>query len=246
MKKTLLYAYQTTLRIFMFFYVLLLGNKTRINGLAFIIPNECDPLTFFKLILNRYERSEIKLLKYLNSGDGVIELGGSIGVVSNLINKKIENKESHIVIEPNPLAIYYSEINKSINNSGYKILMGAIGEEKTTLINISKDFLGSSGFVKYNNHAYTTSVNCISLNSIIKILQRYDRLVLIMDIEGAESIVVRDDSLKKCDLIIMERHPNILKEKDSIIDKEMAFKGFELMETIENVEVWGRNLSKSR
>lgn len=66
-----------------------------------------------------------------------------------------------------------------------------------------------------------------------------------MDIEGAELFVIKDSSLNKFDLIIMERHPKILKGKDSTIDKIMIGKGFKIIEKIGDVEVW-LNTGKSK
>ena len=67
-----------------------------------------------RMKLGKYEVEEIKLLELIPDINrlSVLELGGCLGVVSVILNKKLDNPEKHIVIEANPKLIKYLEHNK--------------------------------------------------------------------------------------------------------------------------------------
>lgn len=223
------------------FHRLFSNGKLKIVDIDISVPKECTGETYFKIVLGKYELPERQLLKYLCSNDKIIELGGSIGVVSNSINKLLSSREEHIVLEPNPLAIFYSEMNKNINHSKYKIIREVVGSGEMVKINLSYEFIGSSQFKKYSSNAYSTLIKSNPISNYIKMLSNEKNLVLIMDIEGAELDVIFDDSINKFYKIILERHPGILLDKNHLIDDKLLQLNFSLIDSLENVQYWAKN-----
>lgn len=232
--------YKYSLNNAMNLHRLLFNGTIKISDLDIAVPKECSGETYFKIVFGKYELPERKLLKFLSPNDKIIELGGSIGVVSNSINKLLSKKEDHIVLEPNPLAIFYSEMNKSINNSKYRIIREVVGNGEMIKINLSFEFIGSSQFKKYSSNAYSVLIYSNPISSYINMLSDEENLVLIMDIEGAELDVIFDDSISKFSKIILERHPGILLEKNKIIDDKLLQLNYSLIDSIENVQYWAK------
>lgn len=240
MKRILIRSYKYFLNKAMNLHRILFKGIIKINDLHVAVPKECSGETYFKIVFGKYELPERQLLKFLSPNDKIIELGGSIGVVSNSINKLLSKKEDHIVLEPNPLAIFYSEMNKSINNSKYKIIREVVGSGEMIKINLSFEFIGSSQFKKYSSNAYSVLIYSNPINKYINMLSDDKNLVLIMDIEGAELDVVFDESIIKFSKIILERHPGILLKKNKIIDDKLLQLNFSLIDSIENVQYWSK------
>jgi hypothetical protein len=85
-------------------FVRLSGNCVRLDGCRFDVshPEIADALRA-RLWRGRYERSARALLAdWLDAGRPAIELGGGIGVVATLVNRRLRNPACHVVIEANP------------------------------------------------------------------------------------------------------------------------------------------------
>lgn len=59
--------------------------------------------------------------KYIDASDVVLELGARYGTVSNVINYKLNNKENHIIVEPDETVLKALEKNRDSGNFKYKI-----------------------------------------------------------------------------------------------------------------------------
>ena len=96
-----------------------------------------------RMKLGKYEVEEIKLLELIPDINrlSVLELGGCLGVVSVILNKKLDNPEKHIVIEANPKLIKYLEHNKKINNCSFSIKNALLTSNKENNIFYSYDKL---------------------------------------------------------------------------------------------------------
>jgi hypothetical protein len=101
----------------------LCGNRVRICGLHFSVDSELiTTQEKSTLYFGLYEREETDLVRsYLPRDEPVIELGGSIGVVSCLTNKLLECPEDHVVVEANPVLIPTLERNREQNGCRFAI-----------------------------------------------------------------------------------------------------------------------------
>jgi len=69
---------------------------------------------------------QIMTLKHLTPDDSVLELGGSIGRNSCLINYILKKKENHVVIEPSKRELKILRHNRNNNNLKFQIENSAI------------------------------------------------------------------------------------------------------------------------
>lgn len=219
-------------------YHLTKKKPIKIFSSFFFFPENLNPIELGRYFLGRYEKEERYLIdKYISPDDSIIELGGNVGVISNLINKKLSDKKKHIVFEPNPNLIKYLNINKKLNSAQYEIIEGIISKEPSNFY-ISDNILSSSIKVKTNNKIIPNNYSLYEILSNVS----YNINTLIMDIEGAEIELIDDFSLLDFSKLIIEFHPN--KTKHSEINKAkktLKSSGFNLIEKKNDVEFWKSN-----
>jgi len=138
----------------------------------------------------RYESDEIKLLKHIPNINkcSVLEIGGCLGVVSTILNKKLDDPQKHVVIEANPRLISYLEYNKKINNCSFLIKNAMIANDKDTNIFYSYDKLVAGSAHRMDDWESNKTEHFIDIISLedLRDQVKYDFDLLVMDIEGEE------------------------------------------------------------
>ena len=134
----------------------------------------------------------------------MIELGGSMGVVSCVTNKLLKRDTAHVVVEANPLLIPWLFRNREMNNSSFLVEHCAVGKppEVTFYIHSTAVVDGSS----QRKSARAVRLPCRSLSELH---ERYGPFsALIMDVEGSEFDVLEDAPalLKSYRLAVIEFH----------------------------------------
>ena len=72
-------------------------------------------------------------------------MGARFGSVSCIVNKVLENKKNHVVVEPDDRVWEKLEYNKSINNCEFEIVKGFLSNKKLSLLNTDdRDGYGST------------------------------------------------------------------------------------------------------
>jgi FkbM family methyltransferase len=216
------------------------GNVVNIGGCTFNVNN---PIISTRLksrfLFNQYETPEREAIeRFLDPSLPVIELGGAIGVVACITNRKLANPNDHVVVEANPALIPLLEENRDRNKCSFTIESRAYayGRESAVFHSNATDFLGSSTLVY---RAAEPSVDTIVKDAVVKttnlqtILDQYsfNRCTLICDIEGGEaellsneSVIVRD----RVSTLIIEIHAGFLgKDKMTALIEQMTAMGFE-------------------
>jgi FkbM family methyltransferase len=229
------------------FFVQLLGNQVNIDGIKVNVDNPlisvAQKSTLFWGIYEKEEREFIK--KYIKPDDSVLELGGSIGVVSCIINKRLSDGSRHTVVEANPLLVPLLKSNRELNGCKFDVVNSAISYTgQQVFFSTNGHFL--MGAVADEHSSSTLTVPACSLADVWK--STIDNAVLVCDIEGMEIEVVANESdflRKRFSKIIMETHPDsvgIDKTKDMITSlKEI---GFEQIESQVSVLVFVRKTVK--
>ena len=115
---------------------------------------------------NELEKPEQDLAKkYIKKDDVVLELGARYGSVSCVINSKLSNINNQVSVEPDRRVWDALEKNKKINNCGFNIIKGFIGEEKMDLTNLDDWYGGYGSTFIYNENSkipsYTLKKNII-------------------------------------------------------------------------------------
>jgi len=72
--------------------------------------------------------------KYITSNDIVLELGGRYGSVSVVINKIVNNKNQHVVVDPDLNIIPALQKNRDLNNCSFTILPKFISNKNKKIV----------------------------------------------------------------------------------------------------------------
>lgn len=222
-------------------HVLAKGNKptVKIDGCTFRLEGITDDSTIIELVTNQYEAPERSAIaRYLKRDLPVIELGGSMGVVSCVTNKLLQDRTRHVVVEANPLAIPHLKHNRRLNGSQFEIVNRAIayGVESVTF-RPSTSMLGNS--ITVDGDLSPVTVQTVRLGDLVR-EHGFDRFNLICDIEGVEFELVchESEALKKVDTLIMETHARFIGEdKSRLMIESLQALGLRMMEESEFVVV---------
>jgi FkbM family methyltransferase len=183
----------------------------RLDGCTFRLEGITEGATVIALVTNQYELAERKAItQYLRRSLPVIELGGSMGVVSCVTNKLLKRDTAHVVVEANPLAIPHLEHNRKLNRCNFEIVNKAIayGVDSVTY-RPSSSLLGNSITSEGDSPAVT--VRATQLEDLVR-EHGFGPFNLICDIEGLEFDLIRHESvvLGKVDTLIMETHARFI------------------------------------
>jgi len=143
-------------------------NNNRLN----YIHNQ---LKFVHGSLNENITSQLMVINHITPNDKVLELGGNYGHTSCVINYLLNNKENHVVIEPNNNIVPLLIDNKNINNLNFKVENSAISNTNlymnnniTKPINEINDFINWSPtkIISWNNfkNKYNIKFNVLIIN----------------------------------------------------------------------------------
>lgn len=148
-----------------------------------------------------------------NPGDIILDIGANEGMFSIMMAKLYPHARV-IALEPVPRTYYQLVrnigLNGCMNIDSYNIGVGKPGQ-KTTMLNVSKDFSGgSTSLCEYNpDHHDKTEVSLLSLDEVFE-LYGIDRCRLLKcDCEGmCYDIFYLTKVLPKVDYMVIEIHIN--------------------------------------
>lgn len=139
---------------------------------------------------------QLMALKHIRSDDCVLELGGSCGRNSCLINSILSKKENHVVVEPSCLELHILRKNRDVNGLKFQIENSAISVNR----------LFAKGWYTFDHEVPgSREVRTISFNNLKdKYLINFN--VLIIDNEGNFPSMLRSFSniLDNIRLLIIE------------------------------------------
>jgi FkbM family methyltransferase len=214
-------------------------NEVRLDRCTFSLEGITDRSTIIELVTRNYEAPERRAVaRYLRRDLPVVELGGSMGVVSCVTNKLLQNPIAHLVVEANPFAIPHLERSRKLNQCQFEIVNRAIayGVESVTF-RPSSSMLGNS--ITANGDLSPVTVQTAQLGDLVRD-RGFNRFTLICDIEGLEYDLVCHETevLKSADTLIMETHDRFIgAEKSGLMMTKLEDLGFRLIEKTEFVVV---------
>lgn len=219
-------------------------NKGRIpcvrwKGFRFVMPKEYSSyMNHASVFWGFYESAELRLInKYLSPNLPVIELGGSLGIVSSHIISRL--KQPFTIVEANPMLIEtirsntenYNHhhvtvqiVNKAISYSGNSVSF-AVSDNNTESSIIDRSETGV-------NNRNIISVPATTLTALAREIPSF---TLVCDIEGAEvELLLKDrEALGKCRYLFMEVHKTSF-ENNNYTQKDVVEllqqQGFQLKE----------------
>jgi FkbM family methyltransferase len=214
-------------------------SDVRIDGCTFSLEGIADNSTIIELVTNSYEAPERRAVaRYLRRNLPVVELGGSMGVVSCVTNKLLQDQTAHVVVEANPLAIPHLERNRQLNRCQFEIVNRAIayGVDSVTF-RPSSSMLGNS--IITEGDLAPVTVGTTRLGDLVR-ERGFGRFSLVCDIEGLEYDLVchEPEVLQNADTIIMETHARFIgEEKSRLMSNTLEALGFKTVEETDFVVV---------
>jgi FkbM family methyltransferase len=169
--------------------VALKGNRIYMDGMTYSVEPFSSTLKC-TLSKGRFEEPERELVRrWLPAEIPVVELGGGMGAVSCLANRKLSDPAQHIVVEANPGMVPLLERNRDLNGCGFFVVNAALGYDSRSLtLDLDPDFVGSSASgAKWGNGTFTVRTATVS----DMMAQRgFGQCGIICDIEGAEADLI--------------------------------------------------------
>jgi FkbM family methyltransferase len=161
----------------------------------------------------KYERSEARqLCRVLEQGERIVELGGGIGYLSTLALKQ-GKVESAAVYEANPRLIPVIIRTHALNGVSASVFNAVVlpkAEVETMPFYVRKHFWASS--LSPRPWGYTSAVNVATV-SFAAMLEQHRPTMLIIDIEGGESQLLRGVPLTGVSKVLIEIHQRVIGAK---------------------------------
>ena len=190
---------------------------------------------------NKYEVEELYLLNCIPDINklSVLELGGCLGVISVVLNKKLNNPEKHVVIEANPKLLKYLEHNKKINNCSFSIKNALITSNKDNNTFYSYDKLVAGSAHRLDNKESNKTKHIVDTFTLdeLKSQVNHDFDLLVMDIEGGELDFLLEFDVSDFKYVLVELHQNIMPGIENFNNKcldELNWRGFNVVESVGN------------
>lgn len=220
------------------------------HGLRVRIPENSAPGVGNALLRRKYEREEASfILKRLPNHLPVIELGGSLGVVSALIRSKLLPETPHVIVEANPGLIEICRENAGEGAAGTtQVLNRALGYGASVLRFAVGDSVHASHLAATDDkRERTIEVAAVTLAELAALVASDRAFALVCDIEGGELDLVRNEQaiLRNAAIVIMELHqrsyPFGATDEGEIL-RVMEEIGFRLEGRDSDVCLWVRDL----
>jgi FkbM family methyltransferase len=221
----------------------LLGGVYRIHDLKITIPRSLTARSFrSQFFWHLYESDERRLIdQFVREQDRVLELGGCLGVISCLTNRKLVDPRSHVVVEANGKLISCLTENRKSNRCGFHIVHGMISRSSTGRFYIHDEILDGSGVERTDAGVPVVSVN-VPVYTIDQIESEYGMRfnVVIMDIEGGELSFIEENTefLRRIDLLIVELHRPVIGQGVARAVSILREQEFINIESLGASEVW--------
>lgn len=190
------------------------GSRVRVDGCEFDLaqPGISDRFAA-GFAHDNYEMPERRCLARLNPDLDVIELGGSIGVLACLINRRIARPQRHFVVEANPRLARVLERHRAMNRCRFHITQAAIAYGTDT-VSFRIEPSPVIGRVVAADDGPADEIVVAAAMGIEQIVRSndIDRCVVVMDIEGSEVEVFANEIgvfANHVDQLLVEFHPHL-------------------------------------
>lgn len=217
------------------------------HGCEVVLPSWVSNDTKYNVMRRRYEREEAQMAdKHLSIGDSVIELGGSLGLVSALVRSRIGPEPLHVVVEANAALVEVLARNAGAGDRTH-VVTGVVAPDDGTgtapFYTHDSTLLGTA--CPEQSSATGVAVPRVTIGGLV---ERYGlgEFALVCDIEGGELDVLREFEAHdgfRCTKIIAELHPDTLRQRGVPVDEFLSILsrlGFDHVERADDTHVWLR------
>jgi FkbM family methyltransferase len=224
---------------FRFKFVIPRVQYARIEGIKLDVST-LSPLMKNNIMEGRYEVQERRLAqRFLREDDRVLELGGALGFIGLYCYKHLGIR-FYATVEANPKTVELLKHNYLLNDVPPRVIHAAAAREDGYLdLDVGSDFWCNS-VVTRSSSATTVKVPAMSLASILAKLG-FQPTALVVDIEGAESLLDYSALPSSVTRVIMELHPDIIgNDEVQRIKAELAGRGFHQREEQDGTHLFTR------
>lgn len=159
-----------------------------------------------QLYRSDYEKGELtQVRRALRADDRVLEVGAGIGFIS-LVCARICGPENVLSYEPNPAMKRVIEKNYSLNGLRPTLRNKVLATEAGTVDFYFSDNVLSSSLID-RDHGGRTPVEADAIGEVVA---AYGPSAIVMDVEGAETGLLRACDLSGIRTIVIEMHPHIV------------------------------------
>ena len=177
---------------------------------------------------------QVMTIKHLRPDDCVLELGGSIGRNSCVINTILSDKSKHVVVEPSKIELNTLLRNRDYNNLSFQVENSAISDKQ----------LYSKGWYTFDTQIKNSvPVNCLTYNEF-KLKYQMPFNVLVIDNEGNFVQMIKDSVHILDDLrMIVIEHDFKTNEDYEYFQNTLLNKGFKCHDVYLKTETFGPGMN---
>jgi FkbM family methyltransferase len=186
-------------------------GEYRHRGLSFEIPREISTPEFRgRLLLGGYEAAERRLTaRYVRRDATVLELGGGLGVISCLVNRRLADPRRHVVFEAHPALVSRLEANRARNGCRFMVRQEIVSRAPAAVFYCRDPFIAGGSTVRLGRRRIgvpTTTVERLEAETGLA----FDSLVI--DIEGGEHAFFAENSdlVGRLRVVVAELHPHLI------------------------------------
>lgn len=187
------------------------GDWYSYHDIAVEVPPRAGLGVRSSLLRDKYERDEAAMiLKHLPADLPVIELGGSLGVISALIRSRLSPGTRHIIVEANPALVEICAGNAARKADGVcEVVSAAVHYDGATALFAVDEDIHSSMVGGKPRRGVEVEVPAVTLSELYRRIGSPAAYCLVSDIEGAEyPVFTRDQAaLAAATIAILEIHP---------------------------------------
>ncbi len=226
-------------------HVALHGWTFEFHGISVTLPEMDTPGCASALLQGKYEAEEAKLIAaHLPPDRPVIELGGSMGVVSALIASRLADTVAHVIVEANPALLEACALNAAVARRPLaKVQHAAVAYGGPVARFSVGGNVHANRLAREGDTASVIEVKAVTLETLWQDIGAPDGFTLVCDIEGAEAQMVATDRrvLEAAGMVIMEMHPAVYQggvaTEDEIIGT-LQVSGLHLRQRFADVGLW--------
>lgn len=201
------------------------GDRYSIHGVTVCVPPAAGLELRYQLMRGRYENEEARAVRrYVPPGASVIELGGSLGVMSKIIRSQIGQGARHIIVEANPDLVGICAANAvDPMNQSETILINAAVAYGVEHVAFQFGHNAHVGRIGVETSGRSVRVTATTLSSLVSTLGGKP-YCLVSDIEGAEFAVFLNERsvFAQLQYAIIEVHSEIFASQGNSMEEFRA------------------------
>ena len=199
--------------------VALRGNTVVVDGLRFSVDDPGVPdAVKIALALGKYERPERAMLRdLLDRERPLVELGGSLGVVACLSNRRLRDPRRHVVVEASPAIVPLLERNRAANGCEFTIVNKALayGGDHVAFFVHPLPWSSRVQADEESRQADAARIIQVPTTTLREVVDAFgfDDCTLVCDIEGAEAELVEHEGevlRSRVRTLLLETHETVL------------------------------------